>query len=178
MLRKIVKVCVHKDMPTWAFMICIIITLSFVFTFGYIDLVEPCLSYPEEEYQMLESEAQRIIAEKTLDTEVKHSIQYENDIESKNFELTLKGDRISVSISVDDFGGDNQSLSVTRDYTNAFDYKLTNIFTIIMMSLMFGFLCGLIVFLVLTMIGFICDLIDSILYKIRKRKLKKSSEEV
>lgn len=178
MLRKIAKVCLHKDTPTLSFTLCMILTLSFVFTFGYIDLVKPYLDYPEIEYQMLESEAQRIITEKTLDTEVKHSIQYENDIESRSFELTLKGDRISVIISVDDYGGDNQNLSVTRDYTNAFDYKLTNIFTIIMMSLMFGFLCGLIVFLLLSMIGFICDLADSILYKIRKRKLKKTSEEV
>lgn len=170
MLRKIKNFCCHRDLPTWTCFICFIITILVMVTFGFNDFVKPCFVYPEEEYQMLESEAWRIIDEKTLNTEVKHTIEYNNNLESKDIEIKLQGENASVIITVDNYGEDTQTISVNRNYSNAGGYHFEMIFSLIIVILMFGAFSGILLFMFLLFVGIVCQKIDWVLRKFKHKK--------
>ena len=73
-------------------------------------MVKPIFVYPEKEYLLLESEAQRIIDEQTLNTEFKHDVNYSNTLENKSVDVKIYGDGASVVIDVDNYGEDINSL--------------------------------------------------------------------
>ncbi len=155
---------------------CLILCLVVVLFYGFNNVVKPCYVYPEEQYKTLESEAQRILDEKTLSSDFQYMIKYstfddENmfNISVSNKEnLTVYGNKYAyVTITVDDYGLETQTTSVERAYSQVEHYiDNTIILVMFIVALSVTLFVGILVIYIL--IFSICCGIDTL----RKRNLK------
>lgn len=168
MLRRIGNFLGDRSVSEFICM-CGIIIILVMLTFGF-DFLKACFTYPEEEFQLLETEAQRIIDEKTLSTEFKNSIQYNDNLESKSVQYILYGESDTrVSITVNNYGESNQEISISRNVDNHIGTYLTIIAALAVAFFMIT-ICGGIVFsIVVYLIAALCLKVDDILFE-RSRK--------
>ena len=156
---------------------CLLLCMVLVLTYGFNDIVKPCYVYPEDDYKLLEVEAQRIINEKTLSSDYRYMIEYSTFNEeswikisvSNNTENKWYGNNYAhVTIKVDDFGLETQNISVEREYGQVehyFDYTVMLILLVVMLTV-FLFISIMVIF---TLFFSICCGIDAL----RKRNLNR-----
>ena len=160
MLKKIKNFCFDEYAFMWVALGCLILVTVVIFTVGFNDLVKPIFVYPEKEYQLLEAEAQRIIDEQTLSTEVKHDVNYSNTLESKSVAVTLYGNGASVVIDVDNYGEEAESVNVYRGDNNGAGYYIQNIVVLILSIFFFAGIMCVFVRGILMLIGIVCKFFD------------------
>ena len=168
MLKKIQNFCFDPETTIkWVGIVCLVLVTVAVFTVGFNDLVKPIFVYPEKEYQLLESEAQRIIDEQTLNTEFKHDVNYSNTLENKSVDVKIYGDGASVVIDVDNYGEETESVNVYRSQSNGAMYHILNFATLILAILLFAFYLGAFVMAILLILGAVCKFFDWMIRAIR-----------
>ena len=161
MLKKIQNFCFYPETTIkWVCIVCLILVTVAIFTVGFNDVVKPIFVYPEKEYQLLESEAQRIIDEQTLNTEFKHDVNYSNTLENKSVDVKIYGDGASVVIDVDNYGEETESVNVYRSENNGVGYYIQNIVVLILAILLFAFYLGAFVMAILLILGAVCKFFD------------------
>lgn len=160
MLKKIKNFCFDEYTFKWVIIGCLILAAVAIFTVGFNDLVKPIFVYPEDEYQLLENEAQRIIDEQTLNTEFKHDVNYSNTLENKSVDVKIYGDGASVVIEVDNYGEETESVNVYRSQSNRVMYHIQNFVVVILVILLFAAYLFVFVMLVLFIIGAVCKFFD------------------
>lgn len=156
MLKKIKNFCFDEYTVNWVGLGCLILVTVAIFTVGFNDFVKPIFVYPEKEYQRLESEAQRIIDEQTLNTEFKHDVNYSNTLENKSVDVKIYGDGASVVIDVNNYGEETESVNVKRNQPKGVMYHIANFLVLIMAILWFAFVLGIFVMLILLILGLVC----------------------
>lgn len=75
--------------------------------------------YPEENFQILEAEVNRMISSKDFNTEYELELKYNN--QSNRVEFQLDGYGIYVAANIDNYGEDNQTITVNRQHISIFD---------------------------------------------------------
>lgn len=110
------------------FFIVFIITLL-VLAFADYDMF---FVYPEENYQFLEAEANRMISSNDFNTEYELELKYNN--QSNSIEFQLDGYSIYVRANVNNYGESNQDITIQRKSTNI-SYLPHNILFLITVSI-------------------------------------------
>lgn len=75
--------------------------------------------YPEENFQILEAEVNRMISSKDFNTEYELELKYNN--QSNRVEFQLDGYGIYVAANIDNYGEENQTITVNRQHISIFD---------------------------------------------------------
>ena len=160
MLKKIKNFCFDEYTFKGVVIGCLILVTVAIFTVGFNDLVKPFLVYPEEEYQMLEKEAERIIDEQTLNTEFKHDVNYSNTLESKSIEIKLWDKNACVIIDVDNYDETTESITVSRNMLKNAGYYIIGILTLIFGILLTTFIVVGLAGCILFIVGNVCKFFD------------------
>lgn len=182
MLSKIIKfgyACFKSKNLARIFSGCLILCTVLVLICGFNDIVKPCFVYPEEDYKLLEAEAQRIINEKTLSSDYRHKIEYstfdENSwikisVSSKKENMWYGNNYAYVIIKVEDYGMETQNVSVEREYEpfeHHFDFTAMLILLVIIYTVY--------LFVSIMVISTLIFIFFRGIYAIRKRILNKEA---
>ena len=152
MLTKTSTFCKQRSVSFCISIVCII-TLLLMVTFGF-NFIKQFI-YPEEVYQELENEAQRIIDEKDLNTEFEYFILYSNKQEGKRIEFGLQEAIASVIITVDNYSEDTQEISVNRQI-DAITYYFLNIFAFAIFIIIVSVFGGMTLYVLLAIVSVKC----------------------
>lgn len=101
--------------------------------------LEKVLCYHEDEYEMIEKEAERMVLNKDFETEYKLNIISLDEVE-KTLSMKLYNDLASVEVRADNYGEDNVVIEYDRDYNNQNEkilYYVRSIFVISFVAIFF-----------------------------------------
>lgn len=167
MLKKIKNFCFNEWTINWVVLGCLFVVIVGTCTVGFNDFVKPIFNYPEEEYQILEMEACRIIEEQTLSTEFVHEINYSNNLETKSIDITLWGNGARVKIDVDNYGEESEYVKVSRNQENGAGYHINTVLVLILCIMMLAFILSCFVMAILFILGAVCKFLDWMFRAIR-----------
>ena len=111
MVDDIIKACRNpKIQGVTTIVVLGFVLLLMLFSFDY--SIAPHFAYPEEEYKLLEEEAEKILSEGTFDSQYVDTIEYKpaND----TLQVTLRTNNASLRINCSEYGEENQSVEIYR----------------------------------------------------------------
>lgn len=117
--------------------------------------------YPEEKYQLLEMEAQRMVTENDFNSNYHFSITYYNN-QTKQLDFNLLLNSATVKTNISNLGQPNQTATITREFPS----KILFIIGEILAAAIVYFVLAVILYILLIILYFLVLLFVFIGYKI------------
>ncbi|MBR4111337.1 MAG: hypothetical protein IKK43_06625 [Clostridia bacterium] len=159
MLDDIIKACRNpKIQVVTPIVVFVAVLLLMLASFDY--SIAPYIVYPEEEYQLLEEEAEKMLAQDGFDSQYVDTIEYE--AKSDILRVKLNTTNATLQMNFSDYGEEKESVEVERLMSKG-------IFLILGITLVIGhYLLYSIFFLLLAMLAF--KLLEHVCLKIQRRR--------
>lgn len=143
----------------------IIICCSFTINNWWGDFFYP---YPEQEYQNLEDEAEKMILNHNFETDYRFTIN-DYDSESNDFEMELHGDKATIEIEVENYGESNQSYEVKRHSETQKKENFDGIVRVMVVTSLLAMSLYISIFIFSNILLFIASVINKIITRKNKK---------
>ena len=167
MIRKLKAFC-EKMLATKMFFS---IGLIFFFTIALFigvtkfEVIHDTIVYPEEEYCLLEAEAERLVSNRTFETEYSYEITATKNKNENNINMTISEGMANVYISYENFGADDEIVSIKRGAENTIFYVVCWTISVIMFLMLIALTIEIVLYIPILILSLLVCIIDKILTK-------------
>lgn len=167
MIRKLRNFCDNIFTTKTVTFIAAIIFFTIALFIGVtkFETVREFIIYPEEEYCLLEAEAERLINNNSFETEYSYEIVASSNENKKHIEMTISEGMADVIIDLENYGTGEEVVSVKRNIDDPTFYVIMWTFSLIMTIMLVTIVIESALYILMFIFACIIWLIDKIVPK-------------